>query len=117
MGNRPVYGDVAFTSAARTATASSGPIAAAGQATLCIMLVHCTAASGTTPTLDAALEGSADNSSYAAITGGAATQLTAAGNRVACALATTNYVRVTATIAGTTPSFTFSASVIFIPVG
>lgn len=117
MANRPVQGDVAFASAARTATASSGPIAAPGYATLCVLLVHCTAASGTTPTLDVALDGSADNSSYSAITGGAATQLTAAGNRTACALATTNYVRVTATIGGTTPSFTFSASVIFIPVG
>ncbi|SRR6266536_3248264 len=117
MGNRPIYGDVALASAARTASTTSGPIAAAGQATLCILLVHCTAASGTTPTLDVALEGSADNSSYSSVANSGVTQLTAAGNRISTALVTTNYVRVAVTIGGTTPSFTFSASVLFIPVG
>lgn len=114
MAIRPFMGDVALASAARTATASSGPVAAAGQATVALLLVHCSAASGTTPTLDVALEQSADGSSWSAVTGGAATQLTAAGNRIATGLITANYVRATATIGGTTPSFTFSASIAFL---
>lgn len=117
MANRPVFGDVALASVARTVNATSGPIAAAGQATLCVVLVHCTAATGTNPTLDIVLEGSADNVTYAPIAASGITQLTTAGNRVSGALVTTNYVRVAATIGGTTPSFTFSASVLFVPAG
>lgn len=115
MAARPVLGDIALASAARTASANSGPVAAAGQATVALLSVHCSAASGTTPTLDVSLEGSANGTDWAAITGSAATQLTAAGNRVATALVATNYVRVAAVIGGTTPSFTFSASVLFLP--
>lgn len=115
MAARPVLGDVALASAARTASTTSGPVAAAGQATVAVLAVHCTAASGTTPTLDASLEESADGSSWTAVTGSGITQLTAAGNRLATGLVTKNYVRVTVTIGGTTPSFTCSASVLFLP--
>ncbi|MCX4752897.1 hypothetical protein [Kitasatospora purpeofusca] len=115
MAPRPVLADLALAPAARTASASSGPIAAAGQATTVLLGVHCTAASGTTPTLDVALEESADGASWTAVTGSAAAQLTAAGNRVAFAAVTKNYVRVAATIGGTTPSFTFSAAVHVLP--
>lgn len=115
MSARPVLGDVALPSAARTASTTSGPVAAAGQATVAVLSVHCTAASGTTPTLDVSLEESADGSSWSAITGSGITQLTAAGNRLATALVTKNFVRTAVTIGGTTPSFTFSASVLFLP--
>ncbi|MFD8882383.1 hypothetical protein ACFV0H_07645 [Streptomyces erythrochromogenes] len=114
MAIRPFMGDVVLASAARTTTASSGPVAAAGQVTVAVLLVHCSAASGTTPTLDVALEQSANGTDWSAVTGGAAAQLTAAGNRVATGLVTANYVRATATIGGTTPSFTFSASIAFL---
>lgn len=115
MGARPVLGDIALASAARTASTTSGPVAAAGQATVAVLAVHCTAASGTTPTLDVSLEESADGDSWSAITGSGITQLTAAGNKMATALVTKNYVRAAVTIGGTTPSFTFSASVLFLP--
>ncbi|MFF0295554.1 hypothetical protein ACFYST_06085 [Kitasatospora sp. NPDC004614] len=116
MSVRPVLGEVALPSAARgSGTVTAGPVAAAGQATVALLAVHCTAASGTTPTLDVSLEESADGSSWSAITGSAVTQITAAGNRLATALVTKNYVRVTGTVAGTTPSFTYSASLLFLP--
>lgn len=68
--------------------------------------------SGTTPTLDVTVEDSADNSSFAAVSGYAFTQVTAAiaGGSAALTLqvpkrAVRRYVRAVATIAGTTPSF------------
>ncbi|MGW1595252.1 hypothetical protein [Streptomyces sp. NPDC002343] len=112
MGLRNVQADVALASAARSAgTFTSGPVAAAGGAADVLLTVHCTAASGTTPTLDASLEESADGSSWTAVPGSAITQLTATGNRVAYAAVTKNYVRVTSTVAGTTPSVTYRAAV------
>jgi hypothetical protein len=111
VGLRNVQADVALPSSARAAgTFTSGPVAAAGGAADVVLTVHCTAVTGT-PTLDASLEESADGSSWSAVTGSAITQLTAAGNRVAYAAVTKNYVRVTSTVAGTTPSVTYRASV------
>lgn len=108
--------ELAVASAARTASGNSGPITGAGKMAQVLLMVHCTAASGTSPTLDVSLEQSADGTSWAAITGSAATQLTAAGNRTAGALATANYVRAVWTIGGTdTPTFTFSISVLTAP--
>lgn len=107
MSLKPVLGDVALPSAARAAgTYTSGPVAAAGVASVVLMTVHATASSGT-PTLDASLEESADGSSWTAITGSSITQLTAAGNRVVAAAVTKNYVRATSAVAGTTPSVTY----------
>lgn len=111
MGLKPVLADVALSSAARTSTTQSGPVANAGMASQVVLTVHCTAASGTTPTLDVSLEESADGSTWTAVANSGATQLTAAGNRVATAAVTKNFVRVAAAIGGTTPSFTFSATV------
>lgn len=108
MSLKPVLADTALASAARGAgTYTSGPIAAAGVAGEVFMAVHCTAASGT-PTLDCSLEQSADGSSWSAVTGSSATQLTGTGNRVAAAAVTANYIRATSTVAGTTPSMTYS---------
>jgi hypothetical protein len=113
MALRPAVGDVALESAARgSGTHVSGPIGNAGQATAVLLMVHCTAASGTSPTLNVSLQDSADGVSWAAVANSGTTQLTAAGNAVAAAVAPRNFVRVTATVAGTTPSFTFSASVL-----
>jgi hypothetical protein len=115
MGLRPVLGDEALPSSARAAgTFTSGPITVAGSATAVLLLVHCTAASGT-PTLNCSLEESADGSSWTAVTGSSTAQLTAAGNAVATAAVTKNYVRVTSTVAGTTPSVTFRALVLVLP--
>lgn len=117
MGLRPMMADYALSHTARTASTTSGPVAAAGVGQSALLMISCTAASGTTPTLDASLEESADNSSWTAVTGSSITQLTAAGNRVAVGNISKNYVRVTVTIGGTTPSFTFSAVVALLPAG
>lgn len=111
MALRPVLADVALVSAARTAgTYTSGPVAAPGSAADVLLTVHATAVSGT-PTLDVSLEESADGSSWTAVPGSAITQLTAAGNRTAAAAVTKSLVRVTSTVAGTTPSVTYRAAV------
>ncbi|MEV6571864.1 hypothetical protein [Streptomyces sp. NPDC051577] len=114
MPARPVQGDVALPPLARTANATSGPVAAAGAAQAAVLLVQCSAASGTTPTLDAVLEESADGTSWSTVTGSGITQLTAAGNRVGGGAVTKNYVRAALTIGGTTPSFTCSATILFV---
>lgn len=107
MSLRPVLGDWVLPTAARGAgTYTSGPLANAGQASDVLMSVHCTASSGT-PTLDVSLEESADGTTWTAIPGSAITQLTAAGNRVAAAAVSKNFVRATSTVAGTTPSMTY----------
>ncbi|MFC3347300.1 hypothetical protein ACFOOM_07600 [Streptomyces echinoruber] len=107
MALRNAYADVALPSAARGAgTYISGPVAAAGVAADVLLAVHCTAASGT-PTLDVSLEESSDGSTWTAIPGSGITQLTGVGNRTAAAAVTKNYVRVTSTVAGTTPSVTY----------
>ncbi|MGW1796944.1 hypothetical protein ACWCQN_13255 [Streptomyces sp. NPDC001984] len=112
MGLRPAFSDVALPSTARGAgTFTSGPIANAGEATDVLLMVHCTATSGT-PTLDASLEESNDGTTWTAIPGSAVTQLTAAGNRVAAATPSKAFVRATTTVAGTTPSMTYRVTML-----
>ncbi|GGV34170.1 hypothetical protein GCM10010182_67550 [Actinomadura cremea] len=109
MGLAPMFGDEAFASSARAAgTYTSGPVANAGQVSAVLVAVHATAF-GTSATLDVSLEESADGASWAAVGGSPASQLTAAGNRVAFARVTENFVRVKAVVA--TESVTFSAAV------
>lgn len=116
MSLKPVLADVALPSAARgSGTFVSGPVANAGAASDVVLLVHVTAASGTGPTLNASLEESADGvGSWTAIPGSATAQLTAAGNAMANGLATKPFVRVTSAVAGTTPSFTYRATLLVI---
>lgn len=115
MSLRVVLGDAALPSAARTAgTYTSGPAAAAGTAADVLLMVHVSATSGT-PTLNCSLEQSADGSSWSAVPGSSTAQLTAAGNAVAAANITANYVRVTSTVAGTTPSVTYRATLLVVP--
>lgn len=109
MNLKPVTGGTALPAVARGGgTFTSGPAAAAGVASEVLLTVHCTAISGTTPTLDASLEQSADGSSWSAVAASAITQLTAAGSRTVAAAVTANYVRVTSTVGGTSPSATYS---------
>ncbi|SRR6266704_2849387 len=117
MGLRNVMGDIALTGAAAGAgTFTSGPVAPAGFFADVVLLVQCTAATGTSPTLNVSLEESADgSSSWTAVTGSAAAQLTGAGSSMSNARLTKSFVRVTATIAGTTPAVTYRAVVLGIP--
>jgi len=116
MGLRNVQGSVAEVSisAGGAATNVSGPVANPGVATHVVLLVHVSATGGT-PTLNASLEQSDDNSSYSAVTGSSITQLTAAGNAIANAVVTKPYVRITSAVAGTSPSVTYKASVLVLP--
>lgn len=116
MGLRNAMGDVALPMAARGAgTFLSGPVANAGLAADVVLLVHCTAASGTGPTLNVALEESDDGATWTALAGSAAAQLAAAGSVMSNARPGKGLVRATATVAGTTPSFTFRVAVLVIP--
>ncbi|GII89632.1 hypothetical protein Ssi03_76220 [Sphaerisporangium siamense] len=115
MGLRPVFGDAVLPSAARGAgTYTSGPAANAGLAADVLLMVHVSAASGS-PTLNCSLEESADGTSWTAVPGSSTAQLTAAGNALAGATITKNYVRVTSTVAGTTPSVTYRAVLLVVP--
>ncbi len=109
-----VRGDIALTlTAAGAGATSSGAIEQSGAAGMVVALVHCTAATGTGPTLNVAIEQSANGSTgWAAITGGAAAQLSAAGSAIAFAVPSQAFVRVTATVGGTTPAVTASVAVL-----
>lgn len=116
MGLRAVQGDVVLTGAAAGAgTFLSGPIANPGAAADVLLMVHLSVVGGT-PTLNASLEESNDNSSYTAVPGSAIAQLgTGVGNASSNARITKSYVRVTATVAGGTPAATYRAAVLVIP--
>lgn len=109
MGLRQVNGDVALASEARQdGTYTSGSVTAGGAASHALLLIHCTEASGTDPTLDASLEQSGDGETWEAVPSSAISTLVGAGNTTANAVVTDDYVRVTTTVAG---SFTFTAAV------
>lgn len=100
----------AVASAARTASGSSSVLDADDN--VISLLVDCTAVSGATPTLDFAIVWSNNGTDFAAADGTADTfaQITAATKKVKrFAVKGTSY-RIDWTVAGTTPSFTFSVS-------
>ncbi len=113
FGLENARGDLALTLTAQGAgTVTSGPVAASGEAGFVMVGVHVSATGGT-PTLNGGLEESDNGSSgWTAVAGGAFAQQTAAGNTVAFARPTKNYVRVTTTVAGTTPSVTAAIAVL-----
>jgi hypothetical protein len=107
-------GDLALSlTAAGAGTTNSGSIAPGGRSGAVFVGVHCTAITGTTPTLDVSLEESTTGeSAWTAVAGSAVTQVTAAGHRVAFAVPTKNFVRVVATVGGTTPAVTARVAVL-----
>lgn len=72
-----------------------------------MVVLHVGTVTGTTPTLDVKIQDSADNSSWADVSGAAFAQKAAAGlSRMNVSLKSTRrYLRAVATIAGTSPSF------------
>lgn len=107
--NRFVRGEdvTPVASAARTTSGNSGTLDAEsfGVASL---LLDVTAASGTTPTLNVTVEESDDGTTWRQV--GTFAQKTAVSNeRKSFAISAPKY-RVTWTIGGTTPSFTFSVT-------
>lgn len=110
-----------FSSAARTATATSSEFQAPWYTGI-ILNIDCTARSGTSPTLDVKIQGKdPESGTWYDVPNAGATQITATGHgsfRLGPGLPATSGVsantflpyswRVVATIAGTNPSFTFS---------
>lgn len=93
-------------SAARTASGSSTPVTDQGDENTLRVQLNVTAASGTTPTLNVVIEDSLDGSNWNTI--GTFAQRTGPGREVVNITAPfTNRVRVSWTVGGTTPSFTF----------
>lgn len=95
-------------SAARTASGNSGTLTGYGIAGTIRAQLNVTAASGTTPTLNAIIEDSVDGGTTWNTVGTFA-QRTAAGREVInITTPFTSNLRVSWTIGGTTPSFTFA---------
>jgi len=90
-----------------TASANSTEVDIGDRGTLCLTLAV-TARSGTNPTLDAAVQTSADKSTWRTL--GSFTQATAVGSERKSFAGCDRYARVASTIGGTTPSFTFSVT-------
>jgi hypothetical protein len=99
-------------SAARTTNGSSAVVAVPANVDNLAFLVNCTASSGTTPNLAIAVQWSNDGTTWAA--GDPAdgfTALTTTGVVVKAFAVKASQARLSWTITGTTPSFTFSADV------
>jgi tetrahydromethanopterin S-methyltransferase subunit B len=94
-------------SAARTATGNTGWINCEQYREL-VAELDVTAVSGTTPTLDVLVETAEDNAGQSARSLGSFPQKTGVSNDRKSFAGLDNYYRLTWTIAGTTPSFTFS---------
>jgi len=80
--------------------------------------LQCGAVSGTTPTLDGKLQDSADNSSFADVTGATFAQCTTSNDKRDLTLDVRNlrrYVKVVLTIAGSSPVFLNAVSAVALP--
>lgn len=101
--------------AARTATANGTGVDAQALRGRGLVILDSAAGTGTSPTLDLKLQDSADNSSFADITGATFTQVINAASRQTLLVnldGARRYLRAVSTIGGTTPSFTFSVNLV-----
>lgn len=114
MGQRTTFGDQALRfDAAAAGTVVSGAIGNGGQAVDVIVMAHVTAATGTSPTLVASLEESANGETgWAAVPGSATPSLAGVGSAMANARVSKSYARVTATIGGTGVAVTGRVAVV-----
>lgn len=102
VSNHPLHA-----SAARTATGNGSAVHVTGDKA--VMFLDCSAASGTSPTLDVKLQGKDPISGNWFDTGDSFAQLTTTGSeRVEIAALPDADIRCVYTIGGTSPSFTFS---------
>jgi hypothetical protein len=93
---------------ARTATVTSSGVDLKGYEGNYLVVQDVGAVSGTTPTLDGKIQDSADNSSFADVSGLTFTQVTASTSLLTLNVDTRlvrRYIRYVGTIGGTTPSF------------
>jgi hypothetical protein len=102
--------------AARTATGSATGVDVQAYDGDLVLVLDSAAGTGTTPTLAVTVEHSdALGSGYTAITGAAFTQVTTTASQQKLVISkdeAKRYVRVTYTIGGSTPSFTFSVNAV-----
>lgn len=101
--------------AARTTTANGTGVDMQARRGTALVVLDSAAGSGTTPTLDLKLQDSADNSTFADIAGATFTQVAGVASRQSIVVnvdGTARYWRAVSTIAGDTPSFTFSLNAI-----
>ena len=105
--NIPASTVTLLASAARTTTAAGTAVTGFAAARLLVLQLEVTAASGTSPLLDVIVEDTVDGTNFNTIATFA--QKTGAAREVIrLTTAFTNTLRVSYTIAGTTPSFTFN---------
>ena len=101
------FAETPVASAARTATGDSGVLNDYGPFNKIRAQLDCTAASGTSPTLDVIIEDTIDGTNYNTV--GTFAQLVTTGREVIdITTPFSDRLRITHTITGTTPSFTFS---------
>ena len=105
---RSTVGDTVLPLAARgagthTGVIQAGPTAAADT----VLFIHVSAVAGTSPIMTVALEQSTDGSTWTAVVGSTSATITAVGGYTVNAATPQPHVRVTSTVAGTTPSFTY----------
>lgn len=106
-------GELTFTEslapAARTASANGSSLDLQGYNGQVVARLNSAAGTGTTPTLDVKIQDSADNSAFADVAGLTFAQVTTAAFKDTLRIdprAVRRYIRMVATIAGTSPSFT-----------
>lgn len=97
-------------SAARTATGNSGALSGWGIASTIRAQLDVTAASGTTPTLDVLIEDTLDGTNWNTV-GTFAQKVTTGREVINITAPFSEKIRISWTIAGTTPSFTFAVAV------
>lgn len=109
-GYRSGQTDVVLPSAARTTSGDTGALPLHGSTVTLRCQLHVTAAAGTGPALDVVIEDTLDGENYNTL--GTFTQATAATRQVINITSPfTDRLRVRWTVAGTSPSFTFSVSI------
>ena len=107
QANIPASTVTLLESAARTATGAGTAVTGFAAARLLVLQLEVTAASGTLPTLDVVVQDTVDGTNYNTIA--TFTQATGATREVIrLTTAFTNTLRVSYTVGGTTPSFTFN---------
>lgn len=107
-----------FPTAARTATVNGTGVDARGAIGDALVLLDSAAGTGTSPTLVVRLQDSDDNAVWADIAGATFAQVAAVASAQSIRIngtAARRFIRAVATIGGTTPSFTFSVSLLITP--
>lgn len=110
MGTSPVqyrYADALTLKASAAQTVSTvGATVAVGEHGVARLTLAVTAATGTTPTLDVVVETSQDGTTWRSL--GSFAQKTIVASERKSFSGCDHYIRYNATVAGTTPSFTYS---------